>query len=65
MKVQSVTDAHLIYVGKVSGRQYEWSRAGDVVEVEEEDTPELLTKRIGTRSCCGTGNGNQVFQGIN
>lgn len=63
IRIQSLYDAHLVYVGKVSGRQYEWVKAGDVVGVLQDDVPELLSKRVGTRSCCGEGGlGNQVFQ---
>lgn len=65
-RIQSLYDAHLSYTGKVSGRQYEWSRAGVVVEVLQDDVPELLSKRIGQRSCCGEGLlGNLVFQEVN
>lgn len=64
-RIQSLYDAHLLYTGKVSGRQYEWGRAGDVVEVLQDDVPELLSKRIGQRSCCGEGLlGNLVFQEV-
>jgi hypothetical protein len=61
-KIQSQIDSHLVYTGRVSGKQYEWKRAGDVLMVDEHDAPELLAKRIGERSCCGEGLlGNQVF----
>ena len=63
IRVQSLLDSRLIYTGKVSGRQYVWDRAGDTVLVLEEDASELLSKRIGKRTCCGEGlKGNQVFQ---
>lgn len=63
MKIQSIIDAHLIYIGEVSRRQYEWQRAGDIVEVQKDDVPELLSKRLGKRLCCGQGNdGNRIFQ---
>lgn len=65
IKVRSLYDAHLRYEGKVSGRQYEWIRAGVVVDVISDDVPELLSKRIGQRSCCGEGLlGNIVFEEV-
>jgi hypothetical protein len=64
-RIQSLYDARLSYIGKVSGRQYDWSGAGVVVEVLEDDVPELLSKRIGQRSCCGEGLlGNKVFEEV-
>lgn len=63
LKIQSLLDARLEYFGKVSLRQYTWSKAGDIRNVDERDVPELLSKRIGVRSCCGEGGlGNLVFQ---
>lgn len=65
VKVQSLIDAHLQYTGRESGESYEWLRAGDIQNVDERDVPELLSKRIGERSCCGEGGlGNLVFQEI-
>lgn len=61
-RIQALYDAHLVYEGEVSGRQYEWMGAGSVVEVDERDVPALVSKRIGVRSCCGeSGLGNLVF----
>lgn len=63
VKVQSLIDAHLVYTGKVSGRQYEWDRAGAIVSVYENDVAELLSKRLGTQTCCGDNrDGNVIFQ---
>ena len=61
--LQSLFPAHLKYRG-LSGKEYEWQKAGDVVHVSEEDVPYLLSKRIGRGSCCGVRNegGNVVFQ---
>ncbi len=62
-KIQSLIDSKLIYVGRESGELYEWQRAGDIIAVREEDVPELLSKRVGERSCCGEGLlGNKVFE---
>ena len=63
-KIQSLIDSRLIYTGQISGEQYEWQRAGDIIAVREEDAPELLSKRIGQRACCGSEQllGNKVFE---
>lgn len=62
--VQSLYDSRLIYRGDVSGKEYEWKKAGDIVMVLAEDVPSLLDKRIGKGSCCGAvnQNGNKVFE---
>ena len=61
--VQSLYDAHLKYTGAVSGKEYEWSRAGATVMVLAEDVSVLLEKRIGSRSCCGARQGgNKIFE---
>lgn len=61
--IESLFPAHLKYFG-VSGQEYQWFKAGDVVHVNEEDVPTLLSKRIGRGSCCGVRNedGNVLFQ---
>jgi hypothetical protein len=40
-------------VGAATGVRYTWNGAGSVVDVDERDLPELLSKR-GGRSCCGS-----------
>lgn len=63
LAVVSLYDSRLIYRGDVSGKRYEWGRAGAVVMVLSEDVPPLLEKRIGNRSCCGARQGgNKVFE---
>ena len=62
VNIQSLIEAHLTYAGRISGKQYEWKRAGDTVSVLEEDVPELISKRLGGNSCCGNPTGNQIFQ---
>lgn len=63
VKIRSLLASHLLYSGQISGKHYEWSKSGDVVEVDERDVPELLAKRIGKRSCCGEDlQGNKVFE---
>lgn len=61
VEIQSLIDAHLVYAGRISGKQYEWKRAGDIVSILEEDVPELLEKRLGKKTCCGNGE-NRIFQ---
>ena len=60
-KIRSRIEARLQYTGKVSGRLYEWSRAGSVISVQDDDVPELLSKRLGKKSCCGNSE-NQIFE---
>ena len=63
VRVQSLIDAHLVYDGQVSKRHYEWNRAGAIVVVDESDIPELLSKRLGAKTCCGDNrDGNKIFQ---
>lgn len=63
VKLQSLLDAHILYTGQVTGKSYEWVRAGSVVVVDEQDAPTLLKKRIKVHSCCN-GSDNAVFQKI-
>ncbi len=61
--IQSMIDAHLTYTGRESGKSYEWLRSGDAAQVLEEDVPELLSKRLGGNTCCGSDpSGNKIFQ---
>ena len=61
VEIQSLIESHLVYIGKSTGRQYEWLRAGDTVSIDERDVPELLEKRLGKKTCCGNGE-NRIFQ---
>ena len=61
-RVQSIFPARLIYVGQISGKQYIWDKAGDVVDVNIEDVDDLLSKKLGEGSCCGSSQkGNPLF----
>lgn len=62
LEVESLIEAHLIYDGEASRRRYEWKRAGEIISVLEEDVPELLSKRLGAKQCCGDQGGNKIFQ---
>lgn len=61
VKLQLCIDAHASYDGEVSGRHYDWARAGSIVAVDATDAPKLLEKRIKAQSCC-SGSDNPVFQ---
>lgn len=61
VRIESLIDSHFQYIGRGSGKQYEWKRAGDTVLVDVEDVEELLSKRLGTKSCCGN-EPNKIFQ---
>ncbi|HET8685828.1 MAG TPA: hypothetical protein VFM18_04095 [Methanosarcina sp.] len=63
VKLQLLLDAHVLYTGSETGKQYEWARAGSVVAVDALDAPVLLEKRIKSQSCCNTSD-NAVFQKI-
>lgn len=52
VKLQSNIDAHVLYTGQVTKRQYEWARAGSIASVDGLDAPYLLEKHIKTQSCC-------------
>ena len=61
VKIESLLEAHLEYTGRVSGKLYHWQKAGDIVLVDEADVPELLSKHLGKKMCCGSGD-NRIFQ---
>lgn len=63
VKLQLMTDAHVLYTGQVTGKSYEWTRAGSIQSVDSADAPALLEKRIKVHSCCN-GSDNAVFQRI-
>jgi hypothetical protein len=58
VKLQLLIDIDLTLIG-VSGKQYRWSHAGDIVDVDKTDAEIFLKKRYGERFCCGTH--NQLF----
>jgi hypothetical protein len=61
VKLQSLLDAHVHYDGLVTGKHYEWMRAGSVVAVDAQDAPALLKKRIKAQSCCNSSD-NAIFE---
>ena len=64
VKLQLNIDAHASYDGRISGKHYEWARAGSIVAVDSLDAPYLLEKRIKSQSCCN-GSDVAVFLEIN
>jgi len=61
--IESLIEAHLIYEGQISGKPYEWMKAGSITSVADEDVPALLEKRLGGNTCCGSDpTGNRIFQ---
>lgn len=61
VNIQLIFPAHVSYKGRNSGKLYDWPKAGDVVPVDSEDVADLLSKRVGSGSCCAGGDGNKVF----
>ena len=53
VKVRSKFPARLKLVGASSGKQYVWQAAGSVVEVDAVDARDLLSKKMGSQTCCG------------
>jgi hypothetical protein len=51
--VRSLLPANVERIGQVSGKQYYFSGAGSVLEVDERDVPHLLSLSIPGQSCCG------------
>lgn len=62
IKVQSLIDGRILYDGQVTGKHYEWAKGGAIVDVDEQDVPELLAKRLGGQTCCGSKGGNVIFE---
>ena len=60
IKVRSLIEANLEYTGRESGQLYRWHGAGQVTPVRAEDVPELLSKQLGKKSCCG--GENRIFE---
>jgi len=49
-------------IGKYSGREYLFDRAGSVQDVDNRDVEWMLEKRQGGKQCCGSSEiGNKVF----
>ena len=62
-KLRLLIDSNVKVTGKYSGRNYLFSGAGSVVDVDQIDVEWLLERRQGGRQCCGGGAmGNVVFE---
>lgn len=61
VRLRSLRSATVKYTGLVTGKQYEWEKAGSVVEVDSLDSETLLAKRTKS-SCCGNPNGTPIFE---
>jgi len=59
--IRSLVDATVKVTGKVTGKQYVWSRAGEVQAVDVRDKDEILNKKRG-RACCGGQSGKALFE---
>lgn len=55
-KLQLRYPAIVKYKGTVTGKLYEWSGAGAVLEVDSRDADELLMKYFNNSRCCGSVN---------
>lgn len=62
-KMRLLIDSNVKITGKYSGRNYLFSGAGSVQDVDEIDVDFLLERRQGGRQCCGgAAEGNVVFE---
>ena len=65
VKLQSLVDSRLEYIGEASRRQYVWIKAGSVISVDERDAQKLVLKKFNYAGCCGGSMGGNVFQIVN
>lgn len=59
--IRNLMDATVIVTGTVTGQQYKFHGAGDIVEVDSLDKDEILNKKRG-RACCGGHSGKSLFE---
>lgn len=53
--LQSNYPDKLIVIGSITGTRYEFPKSGSQLLVDERDVPEMLLKKFGGNSCCGSG----------
>jgi hypothetical protein len=64
--LRSLFDGRLTHTGQVTGKQYNWDKAGSLVEVSEDDALYLLELRMGKQPCCGSlRDGSALFEQVN
>lgn len=60
VKIRSLRDATTKYTGQVTGKRYQWDKAGDIVEVDTQDSEYLLALR-GNGGCCGNPKSGRIL----
>lgn len=61
ISIVSLVDANLTITGTVTGKVYNFPKAGTARDVDVRDKDELLNKKRG-RACCGGVSGTPIFQ---
>ena len=64
IRIVSLFSARLIYTGRVSGKLYTWQNSGEIVLVDAQDVPDLLSKKLGESTCCGGSTKGNVLFGL-
>lgn len=54
VRIVSLRTSKVNVTGKTTGKLYVFNGAGSMVDVDEQDAQEILSKRAG-KSCCGPG----------
>lgn len=63
VQIECQYPATIAITGQATGKQYVWMGAGAVVEVDQADAEDVLKRKMGQRSCCGSaGQGNVIFR---
>lgn len=63
--VRCVFPANVNRTGQATGKQYYWSGAGSIINVDERDVEQLLSLIYGTSACCGgSGNSFHIFEKV-
>lgn len=55
VRLQSQYPGVLNATGSITGNVYRFNGGGSILEVHQDDVPELLGKTFGGYSCCGSG----------
>lgn len=63
ISVMCIYPAHIKHTGQVTGKQYEWLKSGDVIDVSLLDWPSMEGMTMGKRFCCGGGT-NLMFKQV-